>query len=197
LVGLQGRGFNSKGFRTVKKIMTANELCTWLDVSPRRLTDLVRRGTVVRLGFNKYDAPASTRSYIFALRQEAEARAGQDSGGPDLVSANAVLRGKQVELLQARYAKEAARLVVAEEGRRAWGEISAGITRFVLALPAKIAGGVPSLTDHDRARIAQLVSDGLTDCRLPAGLECFDRTVATRADSEPDDGQPTDEVLAP
>ena len=90
--------------------VTSAVLTSLFGCSERLIYQLARKGIVVRVGRNRYNAPQSTRNYIKHLREQAAARVAQM---PDVesVAANVKYKAASTELLQLRLRKEAAELI--------------------------------------------------------------------------------------
>jgi phage terminase Nu1 subunit (DNA packaging protein) len=143
------------------------ELARRFGCSTRQIRTLAQRGVVVRTAPGHYDAARPTTNYIRHLRAQAARHVGTHPA-VDGVAANVKWKQASTALLEARFKREAAKLVDVAEARDMWGRIDRGTRRFVMGLPAKFAAAVP-MTETDVRAIERLCRDGLEDAALERG----------------------------
>lgn len=136
------------------------ELAQVLGVTPRTVTDLARRGLVVRDG-RRYALGPSVARYCAHLRDLATGRGGEDAIGS--ATAHRVRLAKaQADLAETKNAALLRALVPADEVEAEWSGILRTVRAGLLAVPSRCASRLPNLTAHDVAEIDAEVRAALT-----------------------------------
>lgn len=152
---------------------SSEQLAKLFSCTTRQIEILAHQKIVVRLERGLYDAAQSTQNYIRHLREQAAGRAGLDPS-TDTAAANAEKSREQTLLLRSRRLKLEERLIDAAAARSLWGEIVAGIRQFMLGLPVRIAGVVPTLNAQDLRAVELLIHDALNEMALGRGFRFAD-----------------------
>ncbi len=135
-------------------------LARLLGVSTRTITDLCRRGVIVRCG-KTFDRDEAVRRVVAHLRAAAAGR-GQASGGAQAVSGRARLALAQAEAQEMKNRVARRELVSEPEVESTWTEIVLKVRAAILAQPARLSAELPHLTRHDVSTIDRALRDALT-----------------------------------
>ena len=133
-----------------------------MGVLVRTVTDLARRGIVVRVAPGAYDGPASVRAYCAHLRETA-ARRGGTSDGSSLTAERLRLVREQADREALRNAALRRELLPAAEVEATWAATLTGLRARLLALPSRAQQRLGHLTAHDVAALDREVRGALTE----------------------------------
>jgi terminase small subunit / prophage DNA-packing protein len=131
---------------------TAAVLADLLGVSPRSITDLAKRGIVVRADGGGFDQRKSVRGYCDHLRKLATGRGG-DAAIATATVERARLAKAQADAVELKNAAVRATMLDAGEVEATWSGILRQVRAGMLAVPSRAAQRLPHLTPHDVAEI--------------------------------------------
>lgn len=137
--------------------ITVEQAAKLLDLTPRRIQQLVKDGIVQRDSRGQYDLVALVRGYVGYLRE-------QLGRGPDQNEERARLLSAKAELAEMEAAEKAGRLVDAEEMERAIFSAVRDIRQAFAALPDRVAAELAAESDEIaivtrlRAEIGEVLS---------------------------------------
>lgn len=118
------------------ELLNTERMAQMLGISPQRLRELVRRGTVTAAGRGRFDPFAVVPAYVASLREAAAGR-GSEGNALDLAQERAALAKAQREKLEREAAQARRELIPATEARDAWmRHITAAKTR-ILGIPSE------------------------------------------------------------
>lgn len=127
-------------------LLNTEQMAALLDLSPQRLRELTRRGTVPKAGHGRYHPAEAVPAYCRHLREMAAGRAA-DGEGLDLVEERAKLARAQRLKTELDIAATRRALVpaadAAEQGRRLAGILVAALDN----LPDRLADDLAGMTD--------------------------------------------------
>jgi phage terminase Nu1 subunit (DNA packaging protein) len=146
----------------MKANVTATVLADLIGVSPRSITDLTKRGIVVRRGARGFDLRASLRGYTGHLRKLATGRGGEAGIATGTVE-RARLAKAQADLAELRAAHLRGSLLDADEVEREWSDVLRMVRAGLLAVPSRAAQRLPHLTPHDIGELDAEVRAALTE----------------------------------
>ena len=126
---------------------TAAELADLIGVSPRSITDLAKRGIVVRAK-RGFDEHKSVRGYCDHLRKLAAGRGGE-SAIAGATAERARLIREQADAAALKNALARAEMLPAADVASRWSAILRRVRDGVLAASSRVAGRLPHLTRHD------------------------------------------------
>lgn len=152
-------GAARKARAATSKVVSAAEAARMIDVTTRRLSQLVNEGWIERTSRGRYDVTSTVHGYLRFLR-EAQRRSTADEERARLVAAKA-------NLIKARFEREVSRLIETD----AVAEVNANIIRIFSEELASVPGCVAdkSVQKTIRRRIEYLLTRLEQD--LAAGLE--------------------------
>ncbi len=145
--------------------VTSGELARLLGVTTRTVTDLARRGIVVREG-SRYAVAESVKRYCAHLRDIATGRGGEAAVG-SATAQRARLAKAQADLAEAKIAVIRRELLPAAEVEAEWAGILRTVRAGLLALPSRVAARLGHLTSQDVAEIDAEVRAVLTEVSGP------------------------------
>lgn len=141
-----------------------------LGISSARVRQLVRDGTIPKIGRAKYDLRAVIRAYCERLREQASKAGGRPPSdpSPEARSARERLTEAQARLAEVKADAAAGKLLPADDIERAWAGILRDLRSALLAIPSRVGATLPHLTAHDvatldrelKAALAALADDG-------------------------------------
>lgn len=122
------------------------------------LSDLVKRGLVIRLGRDAYDLERSVNAYVTHLRGLA---AGWGSGeqAASLTAERARLAKEQADAQAMKNAVQRGELVAADEVAREWGDVLRRVRARILAAPSRLRQELALAPD-----VAEAFDRELRDC---------------------------------
>jgi phage terminase Nu1 subunit (DNA packaging protein) len=141
---------------------TAAVLADLLGVSPRSITDLAKRGIVMRADGGGFDKRKSVRGYCDYLRKLATGRGG-DAAIATATIERARLAKAQADAVELKNAAVRGTMLDAGEVEREWSDILRGVRAGMLAVPSRAAQRLPHLSKHDIAEIDAEVRAVLTE----------------------------------
>jgi terminase small subunit / prophage DNA-packing protein len=134
------------------------DLARLLGISERNLRDLAREGHIVKLKAGQYDLAPSIFKYCARLRAMAARH-----GGADLSLERARLAKEQADATALKNAVSRREMVPAGDVLTEWRSTLAKVRAGLLALPNRIAGRIPTLTQTDIFEIDAEVRAALTE----------------------------------
>src|SRR4051812_6403090 len=140
----------------------AETIARLLDLTPRRVQQLVAEGVIPKAERGRYELVPVVRAYIRYLRERALS---QDLGSDAFVQHRARLTKARADMAELEHAQMLGELVPAAQVEEAWAAIVAVMRTRLLALPTKLAPRLVALNheaviqDALRAEIA----DGLAE----------------------------------
>jgi phage terminase Nu1 subunit (DNA packaging protein) len=143
------------------KSVTAAVLADLIGVSPRSITDLAKRGIVVRAD-RGFDQRKSVRGYCDQLRKLATGRGG-DAAIVTATAERARLAKAQADAVELKNAAIRGTMLDAAEVEATWTGILRTVRAGMLAVPSRAAQRLPHLTAHDVAEIDHEVRAVLTE----------------------------------
>lgn len=133
--------------------LTTSVLADLIGVSPRSITDLAKRGILVRADKGGgFDLRKSMRGYCEHLRKLATGRGGE-SAIASATAQRARLAKAQADLAETKAAQLRGSLLDAGEVEREWSSVLREVRAGMLAVPSRVGLRVPQLTAHDIAEI--------------------------------------------
>ncbi len=143
---------------------TANEVGDHLDLSGRKIRDLISRGILNQLPDKHLDTDDCRRRYIRHLREMAAAR-GTDRDQSDLTAERARLAAEQADCYALKNAAARGELIPASDVSRAVVAAFGHVRDRLTALPARYAGQLATLGDAERVRalLDRVIGDTLAE----------------------------------
>jgi phage terminase Nu1 subunit (DNA packaging protein) len=132
-----------------------------IGVTRRTVSDLARRGIVVRSG-RGYALAESLRRYCGHLRDLATGRGGESAIASGTAE-RARLARAQAELVETKGKKLRGELVEASAVEAEWSGVLRTVRAGMLAVPTRCQQRLPHLTVHDVAEIDREVREALSD----------------------------------
>ena len=130
--------------------VSAAVLADLIGVSPRSITDLAKRGIVVRATAGKgFDLRLSLRGYADHQRKLATGRGGESAINTATAQRTRLLQ-EQADAAALKNKRERGELLDAGEVEREWSAILAAVRAGVLAASSRVASRLPHLGRHDR-----------------------------------------------
>ena len=146
----------------------AETIARLLDLTPRRVQQLVAEGVIPKDERGRYELVPVVRAYIRYLRERALS---QDLGSDALVQHRARLTKARADMAELEHAQMLGELVPAAQVEEAWAAVVAVMRTRLLALPTKVAPRVVALSheaaiqDALRAEIADALAE-LSQARI-------------------------------
>ena len=141
--------------------IAAATLADMFGVTIRTITDLAKRGIIVRAG-RGYALRASVRGYCDHLRKLATGRGG-DQAIASATAERARLAREQADHVAIKNAVARREFVPAAEVEAEWSGILRTVRAGMLVVPSRAAQRLPHLTAHDVSEIDQEVRAALTE----------------------------------
>lgn len=132
--------------------ITHAALAELFGISTRAVSDLAKRGIVVRAG-RGYALAASVRGYCDHLRTLATGRGGNEAAISNATIERGRLARAQAEHVELKNATARRELVSAAEIETEWSGILRTVRAGVLAAPSRCQQRLPHLSAHDVAEI--------------------------------------------
>ncbi len=146
----------------VERLVSADVLGVWLDLSVPAISGLARRGVVVRVGRGKYDLQASIHGYCQHLRGQAAGRGGEKAV-VGLATERARLAREQADGVAMKNKAMRGELVEASAVEAEWSDMLRTVRAGMLAVPSRCAQRLPHLTAHDVGEIDREVREVLAE----------------------------------
>lgn len=137
--------------------VSAETLAKWLNLSVRTVKSLAAEGKLVKAD-RGYDVEASLQAYATQLRGAAAGR-----GDPETIAAKRRLDKARAELAEAKAAREAGTMVVADEVERTWSDITRRIRSRLLAIPSRLAQTFGHLSRMEIGALEREIRDALVE----------------------------------
>jgi len=154
--------------RVQDHLATVGDLCDWLDISEKSLSELITKRVVVRVAHGKYLLKQTVKNYIGVLRRAATGRDGATGRARgQLLSAQARLAEMKEQLLRGDLIRKSS--AIAE-----WGADVRKTKARILSLPGRVSGRLPHLSLSDIAAIAAECNDLLVELADPTTYDGFD-----------------------
>ena len=147
--------------KTAERLVSADVLGVWLDLSVPAISGLARRGIVVRVGRGKYDLAESVQRYCHHLRGTAAGR-GDAASVMGLATERARLAREQADSRALKNRALRGELIEASAVEAEWSNVLRGVRAGMLALPSRVQQRLPHLTAHDATVIDAEVREVLT-----------------------------------
>ena len=142
--------------------LAGEDLANLLGISTRTLTDLAKRGHVVKAKRGRYSLAASVTAYCAHLRGVAAGRGGDDQVAT-LTAQRARLAREQADAAALKNAVVQGKMLLAADVEREWSDVLRGVRAGMLALPSRIQQRLVHLRLHEIALIEDEVRSVLTD----------------------------------
>lgn len=155
-----GRG--ERGGTWIPITCTKADLAILLNISMRALSDLDKRGLLVRGAKNgTYQTVPSMHMYIDRMRATAAGRL-KEQASP---AAEERFKREQLERKTAelKYDQMRGEVLSLSEVEESWSEFAGKVKSAVLSIPTKSRAAIPHLTAHDAAQIKTICKDLLND----------------------------------
>lgn len=136
-------------------VVSREDMENLLDLSPAGLTELAKKGLVVRRGHGSYLLEESVRNYVQHLRSAAARWDREGQSGLTLSGERARLQRAKAEQVELANAKTKGELVRVEDVRREWLTLATDLRSALLAIPARLAARL----GMDRGQAALLESE--------------------------------------
>ena len=149
--GSSGTARTALTYIKMGNIATPVALAELFGVSKRTISDLAKRGMVVRAG-GGYALADSVRRYCSHLRELAIGRGGE-SAIASATAERARLANAQAELVETKGRKLRGELVDAAEVEAEWSGVLRNVRAGCLAIPSRVQQRLPHLTAHDVVEI--------------------------------------------
>ena len=141
--------------------VSADDLATLLGISTRTLTDLAKRGHLVKATRGRYRLAASVTAYCAHLRGIAAGRGGDDQV-TTLTAQRARLAREQADAVALKNDAARGSMVSAAEVEREWSDVLRTIRACMLAVPLRVQQRLPHITRTDVEVIQMQVREALT-----------------------------------
>lgn len=141
--------------------VTAAALADLFGVTTRTITDLAKRGIIVRAG-RGYALTASVHGYCDHLRKLATGRGG-DQAIASATAERARLAREQADHIALKNAVARRKLVADADVETEWSGILRTVRAGMLAVPSRCQQRLPGLTAHDVSEIDREVRAALTE----------------------------------
>jgi len=142
--------------------ITAAALADLFGVTTRTITDLAKRGIVVRSG-RGYAMAASVKGYCAHLRTLATGRGGDEKAISNATVERGRLAREQADHIALKNAVARRELVSAVEVEAEWSGVLRTVRAGVLAAPSRCQQRLPHLSVHDVAQIDAELRTVLTE----------------------------------
>lgn len=113
-------------------------ICSLLDLTPQRVTQLVNEGVIPRAGRGRYELVPVVRGYIHYLRQRA-LKGDVKAGADDYATHRARLTKAKADMAEMEREQMANALIPASDVERAWIEVVANMRAKMLSIPTTAA----------------------------------------------------------
>lgn len=146
----------------LQRYVTRKQMAALMDMSDRKLTDLVSMGLAVQGENNRqFDAQKTLNNYIGHLRKQAAGRA--TSNGLNLSDVRAEREAVERQISEIKLAKLRDEVLLFSEVSESWSALAGRVRQAFLAMPGKMRATIPHLTAHDAETIKRLCRDELND----------------------------------
>ncbi len=142
-------------------LVPAATICTLLNLTERRVQQLVDEGIIIRPERGRYDLVRSVRGYVEWLQTRAVK--GDAEAADDVEKAKLRKLTAEAELAEQKSAQIKGELVAASDVEREWASIFRQLRSSILAIPSRMGAALPHLTKHDIEVLDRGLRRALTD----------------------------------
>lgn len=146
----------------LQQYVTRKQMAALMDMSDRKLTDLISMGLAVQGPTNRqFDALKTIHNYIGHLRKQAAGRA--TSNGMNLSDVRAEREVVEKHISEIKLAQLRGEVLPLPEVSEAWNAFATSVRTKFMSLPTKVRSGMPHLTAHDGEAMKKIIRGELED----------------------------------
>lgn len=141
--------------------VTVHEIAEILNLTPRRIQQLVREGVIPRPEHGKYELVASVRAYVTYLQKLVESRG---VASKELHAERTRLFKEQADSMEIKNRLQRGEIVPVERVSVALGKVASAIATILDSIPTRCKRANPALTQADLDIIRTEIARARNEC---------------------------------